>query len=315
VESAGVTKHAARGPVRLSVSIDRSEVKVPDTLSLALTAQAETGVDVQWPEIGDFLGEFAVSARREEPPTTQDAATQTMRRTLTLESFIPGQLEIPEITVRFVDRREKADGSSEPYEDHVAVGPIAVTVHAGLADVKGPLGVPWSRTYAWLAWTLAAIALVVLAAGLCWRWYGRRSGRSRGRPPVVVPAHVWALAELDILASESLVERGRIKEFYYRINAIVRGYIERRFALMAGEQTSEEFVRSMGQSRFLSEPHKEVLRRFVAACDPVKYARQLPEPGEIAWVQSAARDFVLQTAQLTPEPSDAVFVAAREGGS
>jgi hypothetical protein len=109
-----------------------------------------------------------------------------------------------------------------------------------------------------------------------------------------------------MLAAEGLIERGKVREFYYRINAIVRGYIERRWGLNAGEQTSEEFILALQRSDFLGDLHKTVLRRFVDACDPVKYARQEPAAQENEWVQTTAREFVVETAQTSEPAQEAV---------
>lgn len=297
--STAVVKEATQGPVKVKLSLDRTVATVPETLTLELAVRSEIGVEVKLPEIGPFLGDFAVKAQQ-ELPAEKDDMTQTVRRVLTLETIVPGNLQIPEVIVGFADRREKADGSNEAYEDKAAIAAIPVLVHPGLADVKGPVALPWPRAYAWLVWTLAAIAVAATAGALLRRWMLRRGAAEAPARPIVVPAHVWALAELDILAAEALVERGRLQEFYYRINAIVRGYIERRFGLMAGEQTSEEFVRAMRKSPLLAPTHKDVLGRFVASCDPVKYARQIPDASEVEWVQATARDFVLETAESSP---------------
>lgn len=138
------------------------------------------------------------------------------------------------------------------------------------------------------------------AVALLSRWLSRGKSAPTARAAPRVPAHVWALAQLDMLAAEGLVERGKIQDFYYRINFIVRRYIELRFGLMAGEQTSEEFVRELQRAAILAPGHKDVLRQFVSACDPVKYAKHQPDASEIDWVQTTARQFVLQTA-ASPE--------------
>jgi hypothetical protein len=294
-----VQRVASRGPVTFRVTVDRDEVSAGDAVKMSVSVESEKGVAVAWPQVGETLGDFGVKEVGDEPATSDDLMDRT-GKVYALEAYLPGQSEIPAIKVAFTDAREKADGSQEPYKDELETAPIPITVLPNLADVKGPVSLPWPWSYTLIAWAAGLLA-AVSAVGILARWWFRRRAAQSTGPARPVPAHEWALAELDMLAAESLVERGKVREFYYRINGIVRGYIERRWGLMAGEQTSEEFIRALHRSLFLDDPHKEVLRRFVDACDPVKYARQQPGGDEVAWVERTARDFVLETAERPAE--------------
>lgn len=299
--AADLVRSAEKGPVKLSVRLDRAEATVPEPLKLTVAVESELGVDVTMPDLGEAFGPFAVSGSTDAEPVSNDFTTRR-ERTYTLDTILPGKVELPAVTVKFADRREKADGSNAVKEGEVATDTLPVTIHSGLADVKGPTTVPmpgWQRLLIWVAVIVAAMVAIALFA----RWWRRRRKQAAIELPKarrIVP-HDWALAELDMLAAEDLVGRGRVREFYYRINWILRRYIELRFSLMAGEQTSEEFIRALRSSAVLDENHKELLRRFVAACDPVKYARHEPDSGEIDWVQASARDFVLETAEGVEE--------------
>ena len=97
------------------------------------------------------------------------------------------------------------------------------------------------------------------------------------------------------------------------MNGLVRRYIEMRFALMAAERTSEEFLRELQESAALRDAHKRLLRDFTGACDPVKYAALEPERKDIDWVLQSARSFIEQTAEAgdagalsAPEPEEAL---------
>jgi hypothetical protein len=155
----------------------------------------------------------------------------------------------------------------------------------------------------------------MVGVALLARWWRRRRREAKRVLPwaIRLSAGDWALAELDKLDAEDLIGKGAVQEYYYRLNGLVRRYVELRFDLLAGEQTSEEFVRALQDSSLFGESHKEVLRRFVRACDPVKYARHRPEREEVDWVQSAARDFVLETAPAQGDGEPAIAGAATGG--
>lgn len=294
-----ITRTIGGSPVRVTIQLDRDAVTIPDPLNLKLTIESERGVDVEMPQVEDTLGDFAVK-EQSRPPSTSDDFLVNQEWTLTLEPVLPGEREVPSLSFPFHDTRERADGSKGDVHETVVTPPLPVRVQQILADVKGPESLWAPSNLRILVYILIATASVVLI-GILARWWRRRAAAqptAHKAPPV--PPHVWALAELDILLSEGLLERGRVQEFYYRINAIVRRYIEMRFNMMAGEQTSEEFIRDLARSPRLVEGHKDVLRRFVSACDPVKYARHQPDKNEIAWVQTTAREFVIQTAHDEP---------------
>ena len=289
-----ISESAENGPVKVTVEADRDAVIVPQPVELTLTVESERGVEVTMPEIKDVLGGFMVKNIARAAPTSGDMYDR-QSWTITLEPALPGDAEIAPITVTYTDARERADGSEGVAGATGETPALAIRVIENLADVKDPASLPIPGAYTVIIW-LAAVIAVMAAIALAARWWGRRKRPVEARPASRVPAHEWALAQLDMLAAEGLIERGKIQDFYYRINYIVRRYIELRFGLMAGEQTSEEFVRELQRSVMLDPAHKDVLRQFVSACDPVKYAKHQPESPEIEWVQTTARQFVMQTA-------------------
>ncbi len=294
--AADLVRSDERGPVKLTVSVDRGEVTIPEKLTLTITIEAEHGVEIAMPEMGELLGDFGVVEAIDVDPVVGDMTT-THERRYKLESFLAGETAIPAIKLTFADPREKADGSHTVYEDALETEAIPITVFDGLADVKGPatLPMPWPYRLLWWASGVLAVVVLIAVAARLWRRYRRERVAALPFARRLVP-HEWALAELDKLAAEDLVARGQVQEFYYRINSLARRYIEPRFHLMAGEQTSEEFLRSLQESSLLRSEHKELLRAFVSACDPVKYAQYRPQADEIGWVQTTAREFVIETA-------------------
>src|SRR5262249_28018637 len=82
---------------------------------------------------------------------------------------------------------------------------------------------------------------------------------------------------------------------------VIRHYIERRFDIMAAEQTTEEFLRAARKSPALSDDHRSLLARFLRLADMVKFAKLQPQPGESEEVFAAARSFIQQT--IPPDPA------------
>ena len=104
------------------------------------------------------------------------------------------------------------------------------------------------------------------------------------------------IAALDALLARGLPAQGRYEEFYVEVSAILRTYIERRFALAAPEQTTEEFLRGLAGRGDFSQENRRALGEFLRHCDLVKFARLQPTAAEAAATAATCRAFVVGAA-------------------
>jgi len=125
--------------------------------------------------------------------------------------------------------------------------------------------------------------------------------RWRSRPPPPIAPEIWALQALDALGTEDWFVRGEQREFYYRLNEIVRRYIELKFSLAAPDMTTQEFLAMLSRRERALPYDADRLRTFLEACDYVKYAAAEPGPDEAASVMATARAFIHATAAVVAE--------------
>lgn len=300
--SGAIVKTAERGPVTMTVTADKGEITIADRLNLTIEVLAEDGVDVEMPEFGQELEAFAIRNYSTESAVPVGARFR-WRQEYELDIFVSGSYPVPALTAHFVDRRK---GEDNLVESSVTTEPFEVTVTSlvegdfdptQFRDVKGPVELPISRTWAWVGWALGGLAGVIVLPILT-LWAIRRMRRPV--PEIVIPPHAWAFDQLQRLADEALVEQGMVHEFYFRLSMIVREYIERRFNLMAPERTTEEFLVEVRRDPLLNTHYRDMLGQFLEACDMVKFALYEPQTAEIEQAFNAARDFVDQTAAPTP---------------
>ncbi len=112
----------------------------------------------------------------------------------------------------------------------------------GLADIKDIYEQPFNPGYykKYIPHVLGAILLI--AALILWLRQ-RHSKRVAPEPsPVPLLPHEWAIKALDELAEKKLWQQGEVKEHYTYLTTILREYLERRFAIHAMEQTSDEIL-------------------------------------------------------------------------
>lgn len=126
------------------------------------------------------------------------------------------------------------------------------------------MGMDWQ----WLIWALAGL-LAVAVLLLAWRWWRRR--RAGTAEPAVAAAplpEAEANALLDELAADMAISD---KLFYFRLSAVLRRYVERRYGFPAAEMTVEELlprVKRLSLPRELAESFDDLCRRS----EPIKFA-------------------------------------------
>jgi hypothetical protein len=306
-----------RGPVSMTVWAEPGEITVGGRVKLTIEVTAPEGVEVRMPQLEDTVGAFAVRAAH-TPPDVPEGGWRRFAHTYELDTFAAGDVEIPAVSVRFTDRGPEVDETGQGLEVELAGEPLMIRVGSVLAgteqptdfrDIKSPVDVPVNSPLAarWTLWAgvlaVAAAITIVIAVVLA------RRRKHKTAAERIIPPHEWASAQLDALAREQLIEQSRFHEFYSRLTDIVRQYIERRFSIMAPEQTTDEFLVQARTSPVLSDDHQDLLGGFLRAADMVKFARHQPTADEAERAFSGARAFVDETAPAETGP-DAVEEAA-----
>ena len=308
----GVSRTAGKGPVSLTLGVSPARAVFSWETQVVVTIEvlAESGVAVEVDDYelalreGDRPFEYRVVGSKKTLAEPIPGGRLRWSYRYELEFFLPGQYELPPASVSFVDLRDAEAGSgaeSAGKADELETEPItivmAVPQDASLTaeelekiPTMRPIELPrlWP-TWWWLVLVFALALLVAIMLVV------RRRRTRRAQRAVVIPAHEWALAQLAALVAEGLIEKGLVQEFYYRISGIVRGYVERRFSVLAPEMTTEEFLTAAATDRRFGEAVTLELERFLTACDLVKYARHEPARAECDAVLEAAGGFVERT--------------------
>jgi hypothetical protein len=159
-------------------------------------------------------------------------------------------------------------------------------------------------------WTaLVVVAALLLGAAVLW-WLHRRYGSRLAAvtapddPFHRTPPHVWVYAELQRLLDRRLPEQNRIEQFYGELSWILKRYLTGRYRVELMECTSSEVPAELRRAGAAEAAIDEV-RRLLADCDGVKFARQMP-------VSNAWRDAVERVYRIvdTTKPAEVAKGAA-----
>jgi hypothetical protein len=222
---------------------------------------------------------------------------------LKMSAFELGTLTLPQLTFELT-----APGVSQT----VAVPGMKVDVKptlppnaeeegAGLFDYRAPIEVPIR------SWRLVWILLGAIAAGLLgWafvKWLRRPRPELVAVKPLA-PLDVRTREALDRLKSENLPSRGHVKDFYFRLSEIIRGYLGERYGFEALECTSPELFDRLRRLHTPGLPESKLMR-FVSESDMVKYAKaeSTPESCEASLVFGYELVETTYTPPAPPTPS------------
>jgi len=162
----------------------------------------------------------------------------------------------------------------------------AASAAADIRDIKPPVEI--ASGFAWLWWTLGALAVLAILF-FTWRLWKKSRSQIHLEPPI--PAHVRAKQKLE----EALTLISQPKEFCVLVSDTIRFYLEERFDFRAPERTTEEFLRELSATDLLVVEQKESLGNFLASCDLVKFAKYEPREPELRELHNSAVKLVEET--------------------
>jgi hypothetical protein len=283
---------AGDGPVRVTVEVSPSLVRLSDEPTLTVTMEYEPGITVEKPPFGESIGDFLILDFREPLPQVVDK-NEVVKQVYTLEPTTTGELTVWPVTVNYTDNRPGAKGQKGTVEtEGLTIRVTSMLDHEApsLTDLKpadGPLELPSPPSY-FLWWLLGVGALLAGAGAVAVLiWTGRRRAELM-RPPT--PQEL-AQQELQRILSERLVERD-VKQFYVELTGVVRRYIERTTGIHAPEQTTEEFLREISTRDTIPLTESRKLQQFLQSADLVKFAGHQPRQEDIDASVERARAFI-----------------------
>ncbi len=268
-------------------------------ISIVIDAPADLEVTV--PDIRDLIGDLKVAGTPEHLKAPLDKEGTRVRIT---ETYTLDPIKIRDYYIRPLELTWGDGGQMIIPMPVFRVRDLtpAELEEAGQFDaaLPGGPGVDTGVRRPWWFWAAIAGGVVALAlAALLVRWIRR---------PKVLPAAPktpWELAKerLALLEARHLPQQGKHDAYYVDLTAILRYYIEARFALHAPERTTPEFMgETIGKGYFT--PEQEVfLSRFLRLGDRVKFARFRPDLEEMARSFEEVSTFVEQTVPRPAEPA------------
>jgi hypothetical protein len=143
----------------------------------------------------------------------------------------------------------------------------------------------------WLYWVLGALVIGGLALMAWYLWRRRNKAEPSTAAPPPVPPHIEAFQALDALAAQTGISG---KQYYFRLSAILRRYLERRYGFPAAEMTTEELLPRLDGLPMDADLFQAV-KDFCRSADPIKFAGADASRNRMHDHMAMARHFIRQT--------------------
>jgi hypothetical protein len=259
---------AQPGAIRATAQADRTQIALAQSVRVALTIEGPAPLRVELPEALLTADANAAWRIRPDPPTSRAEVTpagagrERWQQVFRLDPYAEGAPLVASFNPVTVNGQAVA---WEPVAVAVTrtVGDPATTPPrppVGPEDPPPPPPAPADEPVP--AWWAAALVVSCAAVAVAAR---RRARKAKPAPPAE-----WAAAELAKLEGNGGAETVE------RVAAVLRAFVERRFAIPAPKLTTAELAAAAGEQGWPVE-QAEPLRALLDECDRGKFARDVPD--------------------------------------
>jgi hypothetical protein len=280
--------------IEVNSYVDSSLITIGDLITYTITIDYADSLAIEKPGEGVHLGQFEIKNYTIHEPVQKDNRI-FQKYEYVISVYDTGRFVIPPFPIAYfpkdsVSRYQLMEASAIP----IYVKSVIADEERELRDIKKPLEIPFNYLF---VVSLAVIAVLVLVIGyLAYKFYKKRKQRGHllKTAEPLKPAHEIALADIEYLLAERLLEKGEIKVFYSRLSEIIRRYIENRFYVLALEETSAEILAEVKEQDLSKEPY-DLLQDFLELSDFVKFAKYIPSESESVRYIEMAKQFITDT--------------------
>jgi hypothetical protein len=254
----------------VKAGVDRTTILIGEPIKLNLEATIPTGTIFQWFN-ADSIPHFEI-VDKGSIDSSKDINYKVYKQQFTITSFDSGSWKIPSFVLQAGKKKFKTDtiainvtfSPSDTSKDYHDIKDIIA--------VKNP-GNPY------IPWIIAAAALLALL-GIIYFLRKKKAAPAKPKQPVSkLSPFEEAMQSLDELKKQQLPQQGEVKQYYTRLNDILRWYVLRKFNISSLEKTNEELILQLREVRLDNQEYTTLVQALRMA-DFVKFAKYTPSQNE-----------------------------------
>jgi hypothetical protein len=287
-------------PARAILSSDSIQLGEQVDLTLSLTYHIGTdSLEILWPKFQDtIIKEIEILKLGIRDTSLADPENDELlfvqNQKLTITAFEAGFFAIPPLS--FVLNGNVFDTS-----------PLLLSVYApeiaaegefkDIKDIKEIDVTWWDFIKEHWMWFVIGLVLIVAATLALVLVKSRKADESEPDLPVItkaIPPHEEALIRLKKLREGQYWQKGLVKEYYIQMTDIVRTYIERRYMVLALEETTPQIIGDLRRMR-IDPSQVASMQQVLELADLVKFAKAKPISTDHELCIQKCEDFIHQT--------------------
>lgn len=264
--------------VSIETILDTNSIELGRRAVLSYKITASSGSELQIPVFTDTLitGVELLGRPVLDTVITKNGDLQVVQK-LSLTSFDEGKYYIkPQPFVLMTGSVSDTFYSKASYLDVLGVELDSAGVVRDIKDVEHV-----KRTFKDFLPLIIILLIVGLIAVFVFVLLPRLKKKSNEEEAETIePPHVIALRELDRLKAQKLWQQEQLKEYYSRLTAIIRKYLENQFSVKAMEETTSEILQDIRLRGLDSKLNMNNLEDLLNLADLVKFAKGTTNPEE-----------------------------------
>jgi len=290
------------------LSVDKVKIRIGDQLKASIRVDLSNGKE--WNNLKEVWRDSLAGVEVIGEPEVSSGNPQAYSATWTLAVFDTGIVTIPSMPV-IIGSQGKNDTF---YTNDVQINVTPVEPDStGLSGLKEIYFEPFKAGY-YYRYIPHAIVILLLIGGMI---YWLRQGKSNQpvTEEIIIPLlpHEWAFSALDQLAEKKLWQKGEVKEHYSELTSILREYLERRYAIHAKEQTSDEILAQLRQLQ-LNPTLLFDTEELISIADLIKFAKADPGMNIHAAAIERIRSFILETIPQVQQAREEAGITTEDDG-
>ncbi|GEM_PF-3901175 len=310
----GIYAQTNNALIEFSASVDSREVYPGDRINYSLSVYYPSGYKVDL-ELGQLVENLDVINIQKPDPEWDDARERWHKQLhYEIAVFYLDDFTIPP-GICFVTSPDNTTNILITQKIDIAVLSMLSNniSNQTLRDIKDIASV--EPDYTLIVVLILFVIIIAVGLYLYKRYFSNKAEAEKEILPHEPPESV-ARRRLRLLAEHLYIEKKQWKKFYTELSDILREYLNKRYAIVTFERTSDEIITQI-KTAYIEETVVEYIEKILIQADLVKFAKRIPSPNEAKSDFSICTDIIDTTAMQTdeaPETHESVIHDTQDEG-
>lgn len=278
--------------------LDTNKIIIGEQTNIILKVLVGVSDKITWPLLTDSITNKIdiINKGKIDTSFTNDKKHYTLLQKLTITSFDSGYWAIPPFNFMINGDTNNVISTSALL---IEVNTIAVDTAKAFKDIMQPLDAPitFKEILPYIIGVAIGVAIIIALI----YYFKKRKKKTKEIVELKIPeipAHIWALNELELLNNEKLWQQGKYKDYHIRLADILRIYLEKKYSIYAMEYTTDEILTSMRSINITTEQRSKI-HQVLFLSDMVKFAKENPLANENELSFQNVIQFINETSNTT----------------